>query len=129
MPLKVKCVDICNGVENVAEPKPINYIMENLSHKWICPVCRNHNSVISSSFLTYFTDKYGSDFWIGANDIGTENDWVWESDNSKLLFSDWHVGEPNREDEDCGEIRWQNSVYKWNDKNCENDNTLYICEK
>jgi len=50
MPLKVKCVDICSGVENVAEPKPINYILENLSHKWICPVCRNHNSVISSSF-------------------------------------------------------------------------------
>jgi len=30
--------------------------------------------------------------------------------------SDWHIGEPNRVDE-------------WNDKSCENDNTLYICEK
>ena len=32
---KGKCVDIHvnNDVENVAEQKPINYIMENLSHK------------------------------------------------------------------------------------------------
>jgi len=74
------------------------------------------NSVIRSSFLTYFTDTSGSDFWIGANDIDIEEDWAWESDKSKLLFSDWHIGEPNRVDE-------------WNDKSCENDNTLYICEK
>jgi Mrp family chromosome partitioning ATPase len=32
---KGKCADIhgYSGVENVAEQKPINYIMENLSHK------------------------------------------------------------------------------------------------
>jgi hypothetical protein len=35
----------------------------------------------------------GQHFWIGANDIDIEDDWIWESDKSKLLFSDWHVGE------------------------------------
>ena len=97
--------------------------MENLCQK---SVCRHPNSVIRSSFLTYFTDTSGSDFWIGTNDIDIEEGWAWESDKSKLLLSYWHVGEPNRIDEDCGEIRWQDSVYKWNDKSCENDNTLYI---
>ena len=100
--------------------------MENLCQK---SVCRNPNSVIRSSFLTYYRDKSGSDFWIGVNDIDIEEDWAWESDKSILLFSDWHIGEPNRVDEDCGERRWQDSVYKWNDKSCENDNTLYISEK
>jgi hypothetical protein len=41
----------------------------------------------------FFTDKIGQHFWIGANDIDIEDDWIWESDKSKLLFSDWHVGE------------------------------------
>jgi hypothetical protein len=64
----------------------------------------------------YFLLKH-SYFWIGANDIEIEYDWVWESDKSKLLFSDWHVGEPNNYDdaEDCGQIRWHNLLYRWND--------------
>ena len=75
---KGKCADIhgYSGVENVAEQKPINYIMENLSHKWICTVCCNHNSVIISSFLTFLTDKNGPDFRIWAIDKEIEDDWV-----------------------------------------------------
>jgi hypothetical protein len=29
----------------------------------------------------------GQNFWIGANDIEIEDDWIWESDKSKLLFN------------------------------------------
>ena len=129
---KGKCVDIHvnNDVENFAEQKPINYIMENLSHKWICTVCCNHNSVIIASFVIFLTDTNGPDFWIGANDEDIGDDWVWESEMSKLLFSDWHVVEPNNydDDEDCGTIRWHNALYKWNDAPRCKDN-LYICEK
>ena len=79
--------------------------------------------------MTFLTDNYGDDFWIGANDKDIEDDWVWESDKSKLVFSDWHVGEPdNYRNEDCGEIRWNKSLYKWNDAPCYKDR-LYICEK
>jgi len=79
--------------------------------------------------VTFFTDKKGSDFWIGANDIAKEDNWVWESDKSKLFFNDWHVGEPNNVlNEDCSEIRWHNPLYKWNDVPCQHHN-LYICEK
>ena len=72
----------------------------------------------------------GQSFWIGANDIDIEDDWIWESDKSKLLFRDWHVGEPNNNnnDEDCGIMRLDNSLYRWNDGSCKNIK-LYICEK
>lgn len=80
------------------------------------------------SFPRFLTDNNGEDFWIGANDIDSEGDWVWESDKSKLVFRYWHVGEPNGEYEDCGTIRWHNSLYKWNDVPC-HILYLYICEK
>ena len=80
--------------------------------------------------MNFLTDKNDEDFWIGANDIDIEDAWIGESDKSKLLFSDWHVGEPNnnKNDEDCGKIRWHNSLYRWNDENCQHIH-LYICEK
>jgi len=78
--------------------------------------------------VIFLTDKMGQHFWIGANDIDIEDDWVWESDKSKLLFSDWHDGEPNNDHEDCGDILWYNLQYKWNDGECHHFN-LYICEK
>ena len=39
------------------------------------------------------------------------------------------IGQPNNyhDDEDCGTIRWHNSLYKWNDAPCYKDN-FYICE-
>ena len=80
-------------------------------------------------FVTFLTDGNGEDFWIGANDINIEGDWVWGLDKSKLFFSDWHVNEPNNDSsEDCGEIRWHNSLYKWNDALCCKDK-IYMCEK
>jgi hypothetical protein len=77
--------------------------------------------------VTFLTDKIGENFWIGANDKDLEDDWVWESDKSKLLIHDWHDGEPSK-DGDCTEIRWFPSGYRWNDELCSHFN-LYICEK
>jgi hypothetical protein len=77
--------------------------------------------------VTFLTDRNGEDFWIGANDIDIEDDWVWESDKSKLLFNDWLVGEPNT-DGDCAKIKWFQSFYIWNVVLCSHFN-LYICEK
>jgi hypothetical protein len=80
--------------------------------------------------VNFLTDKNGENFWIGANDIEIEDDWVWGSDKSKLLFSDWDVGQPSNydDDEDCGQIRWHNLLYRWNDGSCQRL-ILYICEK
>jgi hypothetical protein len=70
----------------------------------------------------------GQNFWIGANDREIEDDWIWESDKSKLLFKNWHDGEPNDSNEDCVHMKLANSQYKWNDNECYNL-FLYICEK
>jgi hypothetical protein len=79
--------------------------------------------------MNFLTDNKDEDFWIGANDIDIENDWVWESDKSKLLFSDWHDGEPNNaKTEDCGLMHWGKSQYRWSDGKCHRSH-LYICEK
>ena len=95
----------------------------------ICNVCRNHNTVIISPCVNFLTEKNGESFWIGANDIDIEGDWVWESDKSKLVFSDWHDGEPNAYlNGDCCQIKWYNLLYRWNDEPC-HASCLYICEK
>ena len=79
--------------------------------------------------MTFLTDNNGDHFWIGANDIDIEDDWVWESDKSKLVFRDWPVGEPNNKlNEDCSEIKWSKSLHKWNDVPCQLP-SLYICEQ
>ena len=79
--------------------------------------------------MIFLTDINGASFWISANDIDKEDNWVWESDESKVVFSDRHVDEPNSDgNEDCSEIKWEHSLYKWNDQQCENKN-FYICEK
>lgn len=83
--------------------------------------------------MTFSTDKNGARFWIGANDIDKEDNWVWESDESEVVFSNWHRGEPNSYGgdsgaEDCAEMKMQKSRYKWNDQPCKKK-SLYICEK
>ena len=82
--------------------------------------------------MTFPTDKNGAGFWIGANDKDIEDDLVWDSEKSKLLFSDWLVGESDnaQNNEDCGMLKWYNhiSLYKWNDDQCK-QRKLYICEK
>ena len=79
--------------------------------------------------MNFLTDEKDEYFWIGANDIDIEDDWVWESDQSKLLFSAWHDGEPNNYyTEDCGIMKLQNSLYRWIDDKCHRPH-LYICEK
>ena len=103
-----KSADICIDVNNIAEQKPINYIMENLCQK---SVCRHPNSVIRSSFLTYFTDTSGSDFWIGTNDIDIEEGWAWESDKSKLLWN--KMARLSIQMEWQKLWKWQHSLYLW----------------
>ena len=59
-------------------------------------------------------------FWIGIRDVDIEGTFVYDSDKSPLLFTDWNYGQPN----DAGPIYYGadcvavNSHGKWNDLPC-----------
>ena len=107
------------------------------------------NTKAENTFLTSeFYGTYGNAIWIGANDIDTEDTWVWDNgttsgdDNltdsicnaqsgdckpSNATWSDnstrkWNSGEPNNSgNEDCANITNSNGF--WNDLSC--TRTLY----
>lgn len=65
--------------------------------------------------------------WIGANDIGYENYWVW-ADGNPVYNTQWSLGEPNNMfNEDCVAVN-ERDVGKWNDKYC-TERYKFACEK
>ena len=92
--------------------------------------CQNIVNVVSFFHFSPFLALQYSNFWIGANDINVEGEWVWVSDQSNIQFSDWHMGEPNNAGgEDCGCINLKQEVFQkhWVDGRC-SKMYLYICE-
>ena len=91
------------------------------------------NSKAENDWLTTrFRIQHGAELWIGANDIATNNTWVWDNgttDNDNGLTDDlsnnakwadnitrkWYTNEPNNSG-DCGHI-WKISGH-WDDTNC-----------
>ena len=71
----------------------------------------------------FFTSLADGRFWIGGNDISTEDSWVW-SDGSDWNFTNWNRGEPNNwNKEDCLQA---NGI--WNDVSCEKFEK-FVCKK
>ncbi|KAK7492117.1 hypothetical protein BaRGS_00016591, partial [Batillaria attramentaria] len=66
--------------------------------------------------------------WIGITDVAQEGKWVYVSDGSEVVFTDWDAGEPNNAGslgEDCATFNGHNSM--WNDLSCANY-IRYICQ-
>ena len=104
------------------------------------------NTLAENTFLTTkFYGTYGNAIWIGANDIDTEDTWVWDNgttsgdDNltdticnapsgnctpSNAKWADntdkWYGNNPNNysNNQDCGRI-WKNTGH-WDDDGCDN---------
>jgi len=95
------------------------------------------NNKAENEWLTNrFRIQYGVQLWIGANDIGTNNEWVWDngttsgdsgltdnlSNNAKWddnITRKWASGEPNHNGSSCGHI-WLTSFPNWDDTPCNN---------
>jgi hypothetical protein len=75
------------------------------------------------------------DWWLGGNDLVTENRFVWLDDNVEIvapLFEIWRDGEPNdggTNGEDCMILEADNANREWDDRECEGDVFPYICER
>ncbi|XP_006820860.1 lithostathine-like [Saccoglossus kowalevskii] len=61
----------------------------------------------------------GDDYWIGANDVNSNSDFVW-TDRSPMDWTNWDCDEPNNSgDEDCVESNFGLDK-RWNDAHCDN---------
>ena len=100
------------------------------------------NSKAENDWLTTrFRIQHGTTLWFGANDMATNNTWVWDNgttDNDNGLTDDlsknakwadnitrkWYTGEPNHSGASCGYI-WKTSG-RWDDTNCNNNKYAII---
>merc|ERR1712062_355447 len=64
-------------------------------------------------------DRDDTNYWIGLTDERREGEFVWQSDNEEVKFSNWNKNEPNnlKDQEDCVVLRKTRS-FKWNDVRC-----------
>ena len=101
------------------------------------------NSKAENDWLTTrFRIQHGAELWIGANDIATNNTWVWDngttsgdsgltdnlSNNAKWadnITRKWVSGEPNHSGASCGQI-WKTSGPNWDDTPCNNNKYAII---
>jgi len=65
--------------------------------------------------------------WLGANDIQSEGNFVWESSGAPLTFFNWAINEPNNAAGDEGCMHFYGNGL-WNDYNCQTRLLLAMCE-
>jgi len=76
-----------------------------------------------------------TNYWIGLTDERREGEFVWQSDNEEVKFSNWNKNEPNnlKDQEDCVVLRKTRS-FEWNDVRCFNNGdagakTRALCQR
>ena len=104
---------------------------ENDCVAWGGPTGMGHLVSIASAEEQELVQQLGSgtERWIGATDIATEETYVW-IDGTPFGFDNWRSGEPNNDgtnggEEDCAEIEDDG---RWDDQSCDKAKR-YICER
>jgi hypothetical protein len=74
-------------------------------------------------------------FWLGINDKSNEGNFVYQSDNSPIVFDFWANGEPNNKVHTADGVEQEHCVaskyyinHKWNDQKCNCCRFSYVCE-
>jgi C-type mannose receptor len=86
------------------------------------------DGVDENNFIRGIAEGIESDeWWIGFNDIATENSFVWE-DGSHSTFTNWSSGSPDDFfNQDCAVLISSDATGAWNDKACD-DQRPFVCE-
>jgi hypothetical protein len=86
------------------------------------------NNLDEQDMLLDALSAYDNTFWIGLNDIGSEDNFTWVNGES-ATFRAWSWGEPNNVgNEDCVEMNWAGEgIHDWNDAKC-NLKRYFLCE-
>lgn len=68
-------------------------------------------------------------FWTSGNDLIEEGNWNWLSTGKKMIYTNWHVGQPDNAfgGEHCMNMWRSGDLFTWNDNSCRNK-CYYICE-
>ena len=86
------------------------------------------NNAPEDAWVNATADSHSTDeWWIGFNDRGSENTWVWHSGES-ASYTRWASGQPDdHHGEDCAEINRWHPAQTWNDNDC-NNHERFVCE-
>ncbi|XP_013395635.1 uncharacterized protein LOC106162765 [Lingula anatina] len=82
----------------------------------------------NAELAAFIKDKLRGNFgdwdkvWIGANDRGTENKWIWDGSDEEISYSNWGQGQPATSIivgpfEDCATMEKADD-YRWHDHAC-----------
>ncbi|XP_065368715.1 perlucin-like [Calliphora vicina] len=138
-----------NNTDGIIIPQP-RYAQFSVSDKtytfiftpvnWYTAVelCNSQNQVIatitssdesSRIYDTLYMNRLvntGSNFWLGATDLGHHGRWTWFNTGRPLFYTNWGPGEPNNgyNREHCLQLL---SNGQWNDYDCDSQQ-LVICQ-
>ena len=95
-------------------------------------ICENDGAILASDDATniheYLKKRFGTGtFWIGANDIKSENTYVW-ANNKPINVKYWGPNQPGGSgDPDCVRTN-SDGVGRWNDAGC-HEKHQFLCQK
>ena len=79
----------------------------------------------------YFEFSRDKKFYIGAYNPTDGDDtalWVWRSDDSAIVYSNWKENNPDKNNKEACAILDTDKEGKWDDHECDHEEDGYICE-
>lgn len=113
--------------ETFADAMSICY---SLGMQLLTPITHNESKELSEYLNNRVNGFRYWNLWLAATDEKTEGQFIWETKNTTVMYSNWPKDEPNGgRNENCIELNWSNAEgITWNDCDCAGKRR-FICEK